>query len=125
MSFYKRCRDGKCRRVGCATCNGHFPPDGFSFQLGGEKEVDPFNCPKCGAHDFGLNRPKCPHCGYDETPVEVMEVQAYLGSPALILRRTEKALLWDYFEDWHGEAIIKFTTMPKTKLEELGDFDGF
>ena len=25
-----------------------------------------FNCGGCGAHDFGLNRPVCPHCGYDE-----------------------------------------------------------
>jgi hypothetical protein len=29
--------------------------------------ADPFNCPDCGAHDFGLNRPRCPHCGYDAT----------------------------------------------------------
>jgi len=25
-----------------------------------------FNCAGCGAHDFGLNRPHCPHCGYEE-----------------------------------------------------------
>ena len=31
-------------------------------------EVDPFNCPQCGAHDYGLNRPKCPHCGYTNAP---------------------------------------------------------
>jgi hypothetical protein len=37
MSFYKRCRDGKCRRVGCGTCNGYFPPDVFSFELGEDK----------------------------------------------------------------------------------------
>ena len=34
--------------------------------------IDPFNCPKCGAHDWGLNAPHCPHCGYgtarSETP---------------------------------------------------------
>jgi len=28
-------------------------------------EVDPFNCPKCGAHDWGLNAQRCPHCDYE------------------------------------------------------------
>ena len=34
-----------------------------------EKMSDPFNCPKCGAHDFGLYAPnigECPHCLKDE-----------------------------------------------------------
>ena len=29
---------------------------------------DPFNCPKCGAHDWGMNAPHCPHCGYGSAP---------------------------------------------------------
>ena len=33
-----------------------------------EAAYDPFNCPQCGAHDFGLNRPNCPHCGYTQSP---------------------------------------------------------
>lgn len=27
MSFYSRCLDGRCRRVGCATCRGIFPKE--------------------------------------------------------------------------------------------------
>jgi len=27
-------------------------------------DIDPFNCPNCGAHDFGLTTPTCSHCGY-------------------------------------------------------------
>lgn len=29
-------------------------------------EDDPFNCPTCGAHDFGLTAPWCKHCMTEE-----------------------------------------------------------
>lgn len=35
--------------------------------------ADPFNCPGCGAHDFGLNKPKCPHCGHTSREWLVIE----------------------------------------------------
>lgn len=50
--------------------------------------TDPFNCPQCGAHDFGLNRPTCPHCGFtdanlsDENTAKVEATYQHLARSA-------------------------------------------
>jgi ribosomal protein L37E len=42
--------------------------DAFRAHQEWKTHLDPFNCPECGAHDFGLNRPACPHCGFTVAP---------------------------------------------------------
>lgn len=50
-----------------------------------ENGGEPFNCPKCGAHDFGLNKPRCPHCGYTvPTMSREMLVQRLRGEALLL-----------------------------------------
>jgi ribosomal protein L37E len=83
---------------------------------------DPFNCPKCGAHDYGLNRPACPHCGYTDpncTPEQQAKIEATYQSLVRSSNATTEAVAWR-FRFKHTDPW-EYRSYPPAGLPESAD----